>query len=445
MARVESNLSRPSVSYAAGLAFREFIPRQQDREPLTWTNAPNAFLYLIPYFFLAYLVRRQGTYLMRLLLLPTVIAMTLRCTFRYIKDDPSLLWYEWNRGLLAMFVIAKSIDFALAKEGRLKLGEKELRRSHDNDGSPRHAGKERAAELLGRSPAARFLPRSVFDALEVGLTMRGVGWDFGKYTPIPRSSRPAERHAYVGAVVRDLIRNILLIDILDTVTKQVPGVTPTGGSIFLQELPPIERYALSTALHIAHGVTIYAGVCIVYDVTSLVGVILFHQSPSLWPPISGHLLEARSLHDFWVKTWHQAFRYTFLTLGGFAGQWLAGGIGMVFGCFAASAMFHEFGLLVAGKEPDMRVFIFFLLQAVGIALEKAFASLTGRRVGGWLGFLWTAIFVLGFGQICTDAWFSRGVGGAISIPPFMSVVRMGLLPLVRFVIRNVSGSSLLEL
>ncbi|KAJ3004494.1 hypothetical protein NUW54_g4789 [Trametes sanguinea] len=174
------------VSYAAGLAFREFIPRQQDREPLTWTNAPNAFLYLIPYFFLAYLVRRQGTHLMRLLLLPTVIAMTLRCTFRYTKDDPSLVWYEWNRGtlrfaspglmilalktflsagLLAMFVMAKSIDFAFAREGRLKLGEKELRRSHDNDGSPRHVGKERAAELLGRSPAARFLPRSVFDAV----------------------------------------------------------------------------------------------------------------------------------------------------------------------------------------------------------------------------------------------------------------------------------------
>ncbi|CDO70746.1 hypothetical protein BN946_scf184798.g61 [Trametes cinnabarina] len=231
--------------------------------------------------------------------------------------------------------------------------------------------------------------------------MRGVGWDFGTYVPIPRSNRPAERQAYIRATIKDIVRNVLLVDVLDTAVKQVPGITATGGSIFLQELPPLQRYALSTILHISHGLMVYAGVCNVYDITSLIGVVLFHQSPSLWPPICGSLLEARSLHGFWAKAWHQSFRYTFLTLGGFFGRWFAGSIGMVFGCFLASGLFHEFGLIAAGKELDMRVVVFFLLQAVGILLEKAFSALTGRKVGGWPGFLWTAVFILGFGQICT--------------------------------------------
>ncbi|KAI8998788.1 hypothetical protein BD414DRAFT_476099 [Trametes punicea] len=426
------------VSYATVLAFREFVPHQTDREQLTWSNLPAAFLYLIPYFFMAYLVRRQGTHLMRLLLLPTVVAMALRCTFRYKNDDPRMAWDEWNRGLLAMFVIAKSIDFAFASEGRFKLGEKELRRSHD--GSSRQLGSERAAELLGRSPAARLLPRCLLDAFEVGLTMRGVGWDFGNFTPLPRATRPAERRAFIRATVKDVVRNQLIVDFADTVIKQLPGVTATGGTIFYDSLPPAKRYAVSTAIHILNGVLIFASVAAVYDIASLVGVALFHQSPSLWPPISGSLSQARSLHDFWAKAWHQAFRYTFLTLGGFPGRWLAGSLGMVLGCFLASGLFHEFGLVVAGKEFDVRVVIFFLLQAVGIVLEKAFKALTGKRVGGPLGFVWTAIFVVGFGQICTDSWFARGIGGAISIPPFLSVVRLILLPLVRLIIRNISGS-----
>ncbi|KAI0374729.1 hypothetical protein BV20DRAFT_960879 [Pilatotrama ljubarskyi] len=427
------------IYFAAVLAFREFIPPWKAREQLTWTRLPQAFLYLIPYFFMAYLVRRKGTHLMRLLLLPTVVAMALRCTFRYKNEDPRMAWYEWNRGLLALFVIAKSIDFAFAKEGRLKLGERELKRSHDGD-APRHFGKERAAELLGRSAAARILPRSVFDALEVGLTMRGIGWDFGKHTPLPRSTRPLERRAFIRATVKDIVLTQLSIDVFDTITKFLPGVTATCGTIFFQDLPPLQRYLVSTALHIGHGLFIFGGVSLVYDYVSLIGVLVFHQSPALWPPIHGNVLHVRSLHDFWTKVWHQALRYTFLTLGGFGGKWLAGQVGMIMGCFLASGLFHEVGLVVAGKEFEPNVVIFFLLQAIGILLEKAYKALTGRRVGGPIGLIWTALFVIGFGQKCTDSWFNRGIGGAMSIPPFLSVIRLVLLPLIRLAIRYSSPS-----
>ncbi|OJT08683.1 hypothetical protein TRAPUB_409 [Trametes pubescens] len=336
-----------------------------------------------------------------------------------------------------MFVIAKSVDFAFAKEGRLRVGEKDLGRSFDRD-APQRVRSARAAALLGgRNPAARILPRCVFDAMEVGFTMRGVGWDFGKYTPIPQVTRPSERQAFIRATVKNIIRNQLLIDLIDTVTKCIPGVTATGGSIFLQDLPPLERYFLSTAIHIGHGVLIFAGVALTYDIGSLIGIFLFNQSPAAWPPIHGGLFAARSVHDFWARSWHQLFRYTFLTLGGFFGNWLCGGLGMVLGCFLASGLFHEFGLVVAGKELDPSVLAFFLLQAVGILCEKAFRRLTGKKVGGPFGFVWTAVFVVGFGQICTDSWYARGIGGAISIPPSLSVIRLALLPSIRVVVRYV--------
>lgn len=307
-----------------------------------------------------------------------------------------------------MFVIAKSVDFALAKDGRLRVGERELRRCFDRD-APQRVRSARAAALLlgGRNPAARILPRCVFDALEVGLTMRGVGWDFGNYTPIPPSNRPSERRAFIRATVKNVIRNQLLIDLIDTVTKCIPGVTATGGTIFLQDLPPLERYLLSTAIHVGHGLLIFAGVALTYDVGSLAGVFLLNQSPAAWPPIHGGLFSARSVHDFWAKSWHQSFRYTFLTLGGFFGNWLSpGGLGMVLGCFLASGLFHEFGLVVAGKELDPSVLAFFLLQAVGILSEKAFRRLTGKKVGGLLGFVWAAVFVVGVGQICSASHFA---------------------------------------
>ena len=79
---------------------------------------------------------------------------------------------------------------------------------------------------------------------------------------------------------------------------------------------------------------------------------------------------------------------------------------MVFGTFLASALFHEIGIATTGVDMDRRVFLFFLLQAVGITMEKGFKMLIGRRVGGALGFGWAALFLLGFGQMCSKLFAS---------------------------------------
>ncbi|TBU66006.1 hypothetical protein BD310DRAFT_943492 [Dichomitus squalens] len=386
---------------------------------------------------MAYLVRRRDTRLMRVLLLPTVIAMTVRCTFRYQWKDIRFKWFEWDRGLVGLVVIAKSIDFALVREGRFKVGEKELPAISDpeqNTTQRRRTTPGKEEPLADREDCGivgNFLPRALYDALEVGLAMRGVGWDFGQSLYIPSGERPSERDAFIRATLWRFARNMLYIDIWETIEKLTPGVSSTGGTIFLSQLPFFQRYACSTFLHLGHGLFIAAGVSCVYDIFSLIGALFCGSKPDDWPPIAGDVWAAQSLHEFWSKGWHQSLRYIFLTYGGFPGQWLAGNVGMVFGTFLASALFHEIGIATTGVAMDRRVFVFFLLQAVGITMERGFGMLTGRRVSGILGFAWAVLFVLGFGQMCTDSWFNRGIAGALAVPESLSIGRQIILPTLR--------------
>lgn len=315
-----------------------------------------------------------------------------------------MLIHPFFVGLFALVVIAKSLDYAFVTEGRRRLGESgPLSPIHEPESDPATRSRPTGEHPTPDTATATLLPRPLLDALDVSCALRGIGWDFGKgvWVPRPPSALPAERSAFIKSTVRRIVQNQLYVDVFDTIEKLTPGVTATGGTIFLPQLPPLQRYALSTFLHLGHGLLIIAGVALVYDYLSLAGVVLLGQSPGAWPPIHGDLRHVCSLHQFWSRGWHQALRYTFLTLGGFPGRWLAGGPGMVFGTFLASGLFHEIGLTVAGRDVDHRVTVFFLLQAFGITLEKAFRKVTGRRVGGVLGIVWAMIFVLGFGQMCS--------------------------------------------
>ena len=64
-------------------AFRKLGLLSEDRPVMSLEKMPYAMTFFVPYFIMAYLARRDGTYLMRLLLLPVVVAMTLHCAFGY--------------------------------------------------------------------------------------------------------------------------------------------------------------------------------------------------------------------------------------------------------------------------------------------------------------------------------------------------------------------------
>jgi len=155
------------------------------------------------------------------------------------------------------------------------------------------------------------------------------------------------------------------------------------------------------------------------------------QSPEAWPPVFNSPWASDSLHDFWAKRWHQILRRILFVMGGTPGRWLAGEVGQLLGTFLASGLFHELGMYMVCRGLDHRVTFFFTIQGVGVLLERVYKRVTGRRVEGWFGRVWLWIFIFGFGQVCSDAWLSRGLGAADLIPDHASPLRGVFIPMIR--------------
>jgi len=220
------------------------------------------------------------------------------------------------------------------------------------------------------------------------------------------------------------------LDALESFLKLWPGVQePTGGTIFMDTLPPNfvpslpfypscmpsstkrpihlttwQKYALSTALHTVTGFAFLAGFGMCYDLLSLVGVVFLGHLPSSWPPSWDAPWLSTSLHELWARRWHQFLRQTFLVMGGFPLSFLftlvgiPGGtrLGLVLGCFAASGAFHDFAMYAMGRGLDSRVFLFFFSQGLLVIGEHLWRKVTGRRVGGLWGHVWVlAVIFIG--------------------------------------------------
>lgn len=429
------------------------MPPHQDRIPITWHTAPYTLLQFIPYTFMSYLVQRPDTHLIRLLLLPTLITAALYSSYGYVWLEPRHNVFNWGASSFSFVLIGKGIDLALARTGRNKQGEDvpgtmsipavSARDNSDSSGDASSASKRQGATLL---------PLWLQDALELMFSMRGLGWDFGKgvYTPPP--TRPQQRGPFLRATLSSFLVGFLILDVVEALIKQVPGVgEPTGGSIFFSTLPLSVRYLVSTAIHTFTGIALVAGFSMVYDLITLFAVAVLDHSPSSWPPVMEQPWAAQSLHEFWAKRWHQLLRQTFLVFGGIPGRKIGGDVGLVLGTFLASGLFHECTILAMGREWDSRVPLFFLLQGGSVIGERVWKKVTGRRVDGPLGRLWVYFDIIILGQplgscfisscshggrlkmsnIIVDAWHRRGLGGGMVIPPWISPTRLVLIPVVQ--------------
>lgn len=62
-------------------AFRTLVPQPHNRTPWSWSNAYWALLPFLPLGFMAYLVRRRDTFVIRLLMLPSVVFLSVRSAY----------------------------------------------------------------------------------------------------------------------------------------------------------------------------------------------------------------------------------------------------------------------------------------------------------------------------------------------------------------------------
>jgi Membrane bound O-acyl transferase family len=353
---------------------------------------------------MSYLVRRPDTHLIRLLLLPTLITAALHSSYGFVWNDPRHNVYHWGVASFSFVLMGKGIDMALTKTGtRHKQSETvsgimsipAIAAKGGSPDSPHPADADASDHQL----LASLLPLWLQDALELMFSLRGLGRDFGKGVYTPPTTRPQERKAFLRATLSSFLAAFLLLDIIDSAIKLVPGVgDPFGGSIFFSDLPLLTRYLVSTTIHVLTGAGLVVGFSMVYDLITLFAVAVLGHSPGAWPPVMDNPWASQSLHEFWAKRWHQLFRQTFLVFGGIPGRKIGGDVGLVLGTFLASGLFHECTILAMGCKWDSRVPIFFLLQGGSVIGERVWKRVTGRRVDGLLGRLWVYFDIMILGQ-----------------------------------------------
>ncbi|KAG1745973.1 uncharacterized protein EDB91DRAFT_1119897 [Suillus paluster] len=422
--------------------FRAFVPQPHERIPISNVHILYLLFPFVPLIYMGYLARRPDTFTSRLLLLPLVVAVAVGTYFRFVWTEPRLNIYNWGQCLIAEIMGAKAISFACNKEGMLKVDEVRPGVARNSDAikanGDAHAKPVRS-ELVGSALAW------LYDALEVILSYRGLGWKFGVGVHVPHDERSLERNSFLFATLTSFLKNYLIFDLFESFVKLVPDVgTPHGGTIFKAELPFLYRYALSTAIHISTGSCILAGFELSYDFITIFAVLFLGSSPSAWPPVMDHPWQADSLHSFWAKRWHQIFRQTFFVFGGFLGRILAGNMGMLFGTFIGSGLYHEFAAYALGRGFDIIVPMFFALQAPLLLCERVWCKYTGCRVGGLYGRLWVYFCIIILGQPLSDSWYRRGLGGGLMIPPSLSPTRQFIIPSIRHSL-NGTGTDILEL
>ena len=314
-----------------------------------------------------------------------------------------------------MVTTAKAIGYAIAPEGMLRRGEtragevRPTQKKHVPNGYPAKGGPTKTHLKNGlvpphmvtsKPPAANsFLPVWFLDVVDLMCDLRGIEWDFGQGVYVANETRPLERTVFLRAVLISFIRHYLTLDLFEFCFKSFPGVGSTqGASIFYPNLPPLQRFAVATFLHILTGASLIEGFGLCYDLCTLIGVGFFRNEPTSWPPILDNPWISDSMHSFWSRRWHQFFRHAFLIYGGYPGHKIGGNLGMIFGTFLASGLYHEFGMYNMGRGFEWNIPLIFLLQAPLLISERIFLRLTGRRVGGLFGTIWVYFCIMVLAQ-----------------------------------------------
>jgi hypothetical protein len=270
------------------------------------------------------------------------------------------------------------------------------------------------------------LVRDLKDLADLFFSIRGIGWDFGTDNPlhVPREWRQTEP---VGVFLRQtalqLCFSLFIFDLLDCTFKLIPSVgTPEGGTIFLPQLPYMQRYSLSTLITLMTGLFVVFTFQSWYNFFTLIGVGLLGHSPLSYPPLFNTPWEAQSVSSFWGARWHQLARQSFFIYGGYPLQWLcttavslcgannsktaksAGRIGLAMGTFIGSGIFHGIGIwtMHAGSDQkggfDYQAPIYFTVCSLVVLAERLFKVATGRKLEGIWGWLWMALWIVGASQ-----------------------------------------------
>ncbi|PPQ91017.1 hypothetical protein CVT25_013942 [Psilocybe cyanescens] len=369
-----------------------WIPDLSTRQSLTLHTFTYEILPpILLYYATAVLVLLPRTYPIRLALLPITLYTAFRATTQIdlakgLPEEQSLAYF--NQGLvLGMLTLAIRVTiwtFQLEPYKRFK-----------SSGSV------------------------ALDALDLFFGLRGIGWSWSTGLKVTKDHRnTAHTPSFLLSTFFSLIINYSLFDFTLLAVQSFGSLSsPTGASIFDPSLAPIPRYLRSSFITFIAGLVVYHSIQMLYFFITLFSILLLRHTPEQWPPIFDQPWFTTSLNQFWSSRWHQLFRHNFIAFGGYPGFFLAGRFGAVGGAFLVSGLLHYWGLWGMGRGTDFySVAGFFLVMGVGTTLEYAFKTATGRRVRGFWGWLWSILWILGWGNMLVEAWLIRGLAGSAFQP-----------------------------
>lgn len=265
------------------------------------------------------------------------------------------------------------------------------------------------------------LKQALRDACDLITNFRGINWNWSEGFPIPRETRVTNSTPrFLVSTAISAAVHFVLFDVSAYIVRSYAPTTigcPDGGSIFDPSLSPFSRYARSSTITLWSGVLFYAAIQMIYDLNTINFIILFQQSPSEWPPLFNAPWAATSVSDFWGNRWHQLFRSPFIHIGSKPLSFLVGRTGGVMGAFLLSGIVHDWGMWAMGRGSNFQTAGgFFLLMGLGCVLENLFARVLGTKVQGWWGWLWTMVWVVGWGNLLVDTWGRTGLLGSTIMP-----------------------------
>ncbi|KAJ7227074.1 membrane bound O-acyl transferase family-domain-containing protein [Mycena pura] len=371
------------------------------RAPLTFSTFFTVFLPPVVLYYVTNVLAIVGprTFVHRLALLPVTLFVTFRTIMSlniasgFFPSEPGKLAHLNQTLVLAMFTVITRTLFRTF-----------------------------ASQIPQRRDANTLTFKQILlEAADLTFNLRGIGWNFSASMKVPRYTRSlAPRSAFLRQTAQSLVAHLVVFDILHYICQLLsPG--PVGStasfSIFDMTIPnPLTRQLHVLVMSSLGGLCIYGAIQFGHDACSLIGVGLCHQSPSEWPPIFKFPWLSTSLADFWAVRWHQIFRQEFIAIGVKPLSLIAGRVGAVLGAFLLSGILHYVCLWGTGNGADARVILYFAIMGVGVLLEEMWRRLSSRRVGGWVGWVWTAVWVVGFGPLMIDPLCQSGVMGSVFIP-----------------------------
>ncbi|KAL4077993.1 hypothetical protein J3A83DRAFT_4399051 [Scleroderma citrinum] len=344
---------------------------------------------------MAVLVQLPRTKRYRLALLPVVVwstvtaGMTLDFSFGHLESAHN------NQSLaIAMFAVTmRVITWALVNEPYVRFCVADNQNSKVN---------EPQSEPL--SSHLDDIRRAMWNACDLCSNVRGLGWNWSKEMHVPHPMFKIESRRTFA--VLSLIRFILYTTALRAVALIMAAITPDGSNgqtIFDPSLPPLLRYLHSSIITVVTSLSAWILVKLSYNFAAFVFILLFQQQPSQWPPVFDHPWFATSLSGFWGRNWHQFFREWFMALASRPLKPFLGPYSPI-GAFILSGILHEVAVRGLDRGGDIFVFGYFVMQGIGVVLERFYKQVTGRLVGGIVGFLWTWIWLIVWGNFLVDAW-----------------------------------------